>query len=79
VKPAFLLATAAAASLLLSSCCVKNGIPCKTVTLENRRDMYFPQKVEGPYTRMLCKGIPKVKKEKEIKVTSSKEVVPPGK
>jgi len=27
-------------------------------TLENRRDMYFPQKVNGPYTRMLKDGIP---------------------
>ena len=24
-------------------------------TLENRRDMYFPQKVNGPYTRMIKK------------------------
>jgi hypothetical protein len=30
-------------------------------TLENRRDLYFPQSVEGPYTRMLKKGIPKPK------------------
>lgn len=28
-------------------------------TLENRRDMYYPQKVNGPYTRMLKQGIPK--------------------
>jgi hypothetical protein len=28
-------------------------------TLENRRDLYSPQKVEGPYTRMLKDGIPK--------------------
>jgi len=28
-------------------------------TLENRRDLYFPQTVEGPYTRMLRDGIPK--------------------
>ena len=27
-------------------------------TLENRRDMYNPQKVNGPYTRMLKEGIP---------------------
>jgi len=27
-------------------------------TLENRRDMYRPQKVNGPYTRMLKDGIP---------------------
>jgi hypothetical protein len=35
--------------LLLSSC----------TTLQNRRDMYHPQKVNGPYTRMLKDGIPK--------------------
>jgi hypothetical protein len=28
-------------------------------TLENRRDMYYPQKVNGPYTRMLHDGIPR--------------------
>ncbi|GAB4167762.1 MAG: hypothetical protein Fur0032_05910 [Terrimicrobiaceae bacterium] len=28
-------------------------------TLENRRDMYAPQKVMGPYTKMLKHGIPK--------------------
>lgn len=28
-------------------------------TLENRRDMYCPQLVNGPYTRMLKDGIPK--------------------
>jgi len=27
-------------------------------TLENRRDMYSPQKVNGPYTRMLKGPIP---------------------
>lgn len=27
-------------------------------TLENRRDLYAPQKVKGPYTRMLKDGIP---------------------
>ena len=27
-------------------------------TLENRRDLYSPQKVQGPYTRMLKEGIP---------------------
>lgn len=27
-------------------------------TLENRRDLYFPQTVEGPYTRMMSDGIP---------------------
>jgi len=28
-------------------------------TLENRRDMYNPQVVNGPYTRMMKDGIPK--------------------
>jgi hypothetical protein len=27
-------------------------------TLANRRDLYFPETVEGPYTRMLREGIP---------------------
>ena len=40
----------AGSALLLSAC----------TTLQNRRDMYFPQKVNGPYTRMLKDGIPKV-------------------
>lgn len=71
VKPAFLLATVASA-FLLSSCCTKNSWPCKSVTLENRRDMYFPQKVNGPYSRMLCTGIPKVKEETVV-VTSTTE------
>jgi len=35
---------------------------CHTVTLENRRDLYFPQEVNGPYTRLLKEGLPKVKK-----------------
>ena len=35
--------------MLLASC----------TTLENRRDMYNPQTVNGPYTRMLKDGIPK--------------------
>lgn len=33
-------------------------VSCSTVTLENRRDLYQPEKVEGPYTRMLKDGIP---------------------
>ena len=28
-------------------------------TLANRRDLYFPQTVNGPYTRMKAHGIPK--------------------
>lgn len=62
-----------ATSVLLSSCCTKNGLLCKTVTLENRRDMYFPQKVEGPYTRMLCEGIPSVERETTVTTTATTE------
>ena len=47
VKPS--LVPLALAALLLASC----------TTLENRRDMYNPQKVNGPYTRMLNDGIPR--------------------
>lgn len=57
MKPVLLLTTILL-SALLSACCCSKPFLCKTVTLENRRDMYFPQKVKGPYTRMLCKGIP---------------------
>ncbi len=32
---------------------------CTQTTLENRRDLYFPQTVNGPYTRMLHSGVPK--------------------
>lgn len=70
MKPVFLLATVAA-SFLLSSCCCKNSWPCKSVTLENRRDMYFPQKVNGPYSQMLCKGIPKVEKQTTVTVETT--------
>jgi len=45
VKAAFLLLGV----VFLASC----------TTLENRRDLYSPQKVNGPYTRMLDDGIPK--------------------
>jgi hypothetical protein len=44
-----LLAAAVLATTLFSGC----------TTLANRRDMYFPQRVDGPYTRMLRDGIPK--------------------
>lgn len=47
VKAALLLVLAAAA-VSLTAC----------TTLENRRDMYSPQTVNGPYTRMLKDGIP---------------------
>jgi len=32
-------------------------------TLENRRDLYFPQRVWGPYTKMLHRGTGKPKPE----------------
>lgn len=32
-------------------------------TLENRRDLYSPQEVNGPYTRMLKHGVPESKTE----------------
>jgi len=47
VKPSLVLF--ALAVLSLASC----------TTLENRRDMYNPQVVNGPYTRMMKDGIPK--------------------
>jgi len=43
------LLSAGAVALFLTSC----------TTLENRRDLYSPQPVNGPYTRMLHNGIPK--------------------
>ena len=46
----FTLLLLATSAVLLTSC----------TTLENRRDMYSPQTVNGPYTRMLRDGIPKV-------------------
>jgi len=33
--------------------------------------MYFPQKVNGPYTRMLCDGIPKVEKQTTVTVETT--------
>jgi hypothetical protein len=44
MKPALLVATLA--FLLLTSC----------TTIQNRRDLYSPQPVNGPYTRMLKDG-----------------------
>lgn len=49
-------------------------------TLENRRDLYFPQCVWGPYTKMIHKGIPKPKAETIVLPKSSrsgKEVIKP--
>lgn len=49
-------------------------------TVENRRDLYFPQCVWGPYTKMLHKGIPKQKPQTIILPTgtgSGKNVIKP--
>lgn len=56
-------------------------------TLENRRDLYFPETVWGPYTRMIHRGIPKptpppaVHSEGAVLAPfpSDKNVVPPEK
>jgi hypothetical protein len=40
-------------------------------TVENRRDLYFPQRVWGPYTKILHKGIPKQKPQTIILPTST--------
>jgi len=45
---------------LLSLVCFSFALISCT-TLENRRDLYFPQTVLGPYTRMLKHGAPKEK------------------
>jgi len=45
-----------AVKLLVPLCCLAALTSC--TTLENRRDLYSPQKVNGPYTRMLKDGIP---------------------
>lgn len=55
------LLPAAAAAVLLTSC----------TTLENRRDLYFPQQVNGPYTRMLKDGLPKTKTQETTTVVAT--------
>lgn len=35
-------------------CCT---LVCGCTTIQNRRDLYFPQQVRGPYTRMLEHGL----------------------
>lgn len=42
-----------AASLCLSAC----------TTISNRRDLYFPQTVDGPYTKIRRQGLPKTSSE----------------
>lgn len=69
MKSALLLAVAAGTLSLTS---------CAQTTLENRRDMYFPQTVNGPYTRMLHNGIPSVQSTTtatEVTTSGGKAVV----
>ena len=76
MKPALIVATLALS--LLNSC----------TTIQNRRDLYSPQTVEGPYTRMLKDGSWRKQKSAEAEVApssqadgsssrDSKEVKPP--
>ncbi|CAN5427509.1 hypothetical protein BH09VER1_BH09VER1_30210 [soil metagenome] len=55
---------------------------CAYTTLENRRDLYNPQVVNGPYTRMVHNGIPRVTRTTTVETTTvsgggGKAVVPP--
>lgn len=43
--------------LIVPAFCLSLIILSGCTTIENRRDLYFPQKVEGPYTRMLKHGL----------------------
>ncbi|MEI8293586.1 MAG: hypothetical protein WCG66_06260 [bacterium] len=63
MKPALLLAVLAIATL-----------PACT-TIQNRRDLYFPQTVEGPYTRMLKDG---TWRKKKTPVTGETPASPAG-
>jgi hypothetical protein len=76
MKPALVVASLALP--LLASC----------TTVQNRRDLYFPQPVNGPYTRMLKDGSWRKQKSAPVKVApessadasayrDSKEVKPP--
>ena len=76
MKPALIVATLALS--LLTSC----------TTIQNRRDLYSPQTVEGPYTRMLKDGSWRQQNQNDVKVApesqvdgsssrDSKEVKPP--
>jgi hypothetical protein len=76
MKPALIVATLALS--LLTSC----------TTIQNRRDLYSPQTVEGPYTRMLKDGSWRKQKPAEAEEApssqaagsssrDSKEVKPP--
>ncbi|PTX96813.1 hypothetical protein DB345_06420 [Spartobacteria bacterium LR76] len=48
MKSALYLSGAVGALILTTSC----------TTLENRRDLYSPQPVNGPYTQMVRNGLP---------------------
>ncbi len=75
MKPALLVA--ALAVLILASC----------TTIQNRRDLFSPQPVEGPYTRMLKDGSWRKQKVADTTVVTdpsadgsssdSKKVMPP--
>lgn len=45
--------------LAILLCCGAAATLTACTTLENRRDLYSPQEVNGPYTRMLKHGVPK--------------------
>lgn len=75
MKPALLVA--ALAVLILASC----------TTIQNRRDLFSPQPVDGPYTRMLKDGSWRKQKVADTTVVTdpsadgsssdSKKVMPP--
>ncbi len=75
MKPALLVA--ALAVLILASC----------TTIQNRRDLFSPQPVEGPYTRMLKDGSWRKQKVADTTIVTdpsadgsssdSKKVMPP--
>ena len=58
MKPALLASILAI--ILLSSC----------TTIQNRRDLFSPQSVEGPYTRMLKDGSWRKQKVADVSVDS---------
>ena len=62
MKPALYLLGAVGALALTS---------CVHTTLENRRDLYSPQPVNGPYTRMLRAGFPPKKVRTTTVITTT--------
>jgi hypothetical protein len=64
MKPA--LATLSLSLVVLVSC----------TTIQNRRDLYFPQTVNGPYTRMLKDG--SWRKNKSADDNKTSQSVPSG-